>query len=324
LPANPGIRVKGLKGCTDVEWQGQRQNVWVDVESPTPEQIEDLRRHFAFNHLALEDALQIGHWGRFEAYQEHLFLIFRTLAEPEDVTDRTERISIFLFPDQNALVTIRNEPVTYLEAIWKETNSFSERSPMDIIYALLQRGTDTFFTYLDELEERTDDIERRVFASQTGKRLTNPPGQSQPLYEEIFALKQTMINARRLASSGRENIAQFSRHAVTVSPEGAIYLRDVVDHLARVYDGLDTARDVQGSLLDVHLNVQNQRLNEVMRTLTTVSTIFLPLTFIAGIWGMNFEFQPEFNWRFGYAMAWTVFVIVGVSLMLYFKRRGWW
>jgi magnesium transporter len=133
-----------------------------------------------------------------------------------------------------------------------------------------------------------------------------------------------MNSARKGVSNARENVAQFSRHAAELSPEGGLYLRDVADHLARVYGGLDAARELLGGLLEVYLGVENQRLNEVIRTLTTVSTIFLPLTFLAGVWGMNFEFEPEFEWRYGYPFAWICFSLVSGLLLWYFKRKKWW
>lgn len=331
LLPQPGIRVKNLQACESEVWRGQAEHVWIDVESPSREQVQELGRHFAFNKLALEDALEEEHWSRFERYPEHLFLIFVTLAEPEAVTERTEEIDIFWFPEQHALVTFRNEPVTYLEAVWAEMDSFSGRTPMDILYALLQRGTDTFFTFLDELEDRTEEMERRLFDGpassppaddSAGDTTSSAPGQ--PLFQEIFALRRTLIATRKRVSSARENVAQFARHAAEPSPEGALYLRDVEDHLTRVYSSLEAAREVLGGLLEVYLSVENQRLNAVIRTLTTVSTIFLPLTFLAGVWGMNFEHEPEFGWRYGYLFAWTCFIAVGGLLLWYFKRKRWW
>jgi magnesium transporter len=318
VPERPGVRVKRLDACTDEIWTGQNNNVWIDVETPTPADLSSLSSVFMINALALEDALERGHWSKFEVYPEHVFLIFRTLAEPEDVTDRTERVSFFWYPQQNTLMTLRNEPVTYLENVWLEMNSRKNRSPVDILYALLQRGTDTFFTFVDELEECTDDLEQRVFTGRFS------PGVVASFASEVFDLKHTMIQARRLASGARESIAQFARHATMLSPEGAILLRDVTDHLARVYDGLDSARDVLTSLLDVHLSVQSNRMNEVMKTLTIVSTVFLPLTFMAGVWGMNFKFMPELGWPLGYFFAILMFLLVGVGFAWYFKRRGWW
>jgi magnesium transporter len=129
------------------------------------------------------------------------------------------------------------------------------------------------------------------------------------------------LAARRLASGARESVAQFSRF---LPAEAQMFTRDVVDHLARVYEGLDSERDALSTLLDVHLTVQSNRMNEVMKTLTTVSTIFLPLTFLAGVWGMNFKFMPELESPWGYLMAWGVFAAVGLLLAMIFKRRGWW
>jgi magnesium transporter len=315
LASQPGIRVKCLEQCQSIEL-GRNKRVWIDVEVPTPEEVEKLKSLFTLHPLALEDALEKGHWSKFESYAEHLFLIFRTLAEPEDVTERTERISVFWFPELETLVTIRNEPVTYLEGVWHEFQTRSAVRAVDVLYALLDRGTDTFFTFLDELETMTDALEERVFASRQVPTTT--------FFSEVFELKHTMIHARRLVSGAREAIGQFSRHVTVLEPSAAMYLRDVGDHLTRIYDGLDTSRDVLSSLLDVHLSVQSNRMNEVMKTLTTMSSIFLPLTFLAGVWGMNFKFMPELEDPLGYVFAWVMFAVAGMSLAVYFKWRKWW
>ncbi len=313
VPARAGIRVKCLESCTNIELK-RNTRVWVDVETPSSNDLSKLGEIFKINDFALEDALERGHWSRFEAYPEHLFLIFRTLAEPEDVTDRTERVSLFWFPDLDSILTVRNEPVTYLENVWNEFQVRSAVRVIDVAYTILDRGTDTFFTFLDELETRTDFLEEGVFASQSVK--------SEEFFTEVFELKHTMIAARRLVSGAREAVAQCSRHVANV--EGAMYLRDVSDHLTRCYDGLDSSRDVLSSLLDVHVSVQSNRMNEVMKTLTTVSTIFLPLTFLAGVWGMNFEFIPELQWRYGYLFAWMMFGAAALGFAVYFKWRKWW
>lgn len=321
----PGIRVKDLVRGQDERWDAQSRLVWVDVETPSPEQVAGLARVFAFNPLALEDALQAGHWGKFEVYPEHAFLIFRTLAEPENLIERTERVSVFWYPDLDSLVTVRNEPVTYLEVVWNEFDRMTDRQPIHVLHALLERGADTFFEFLDALEDRTDGLEREVFAAMPARqRRAGRLDPVQAFATEVFELRATMIQARRLVSSARESVAQFSRRAGDISPDGAILLRDVSDHFTRVYDGLDSARDTMAGLLDVHLNVQSNRMNEVMKTLTTLSAIFLPLTFLAGVWGMNFEGMPELRWSFGYGLAWLVFLAVGVGLAAYFRRRGWW
>jgi magnesium transporter len=315
VPPSPGIRVKCLNQSQSIAL-ARTKRVWIDVETPSTTEVLTLQTMFRLNPLALEDALEKGHWSKFEAYSEHLFLIFRTLAEPEDVTDRTERISVFWFPELETLLTIRNEPVTYLEAVWNEFGSRQNLRVADVLYALLDRGTDTFFTFLDELENRTDQLEERVF--------TPRQQSSQGFFAEVFELKHTMIHTRRLVSGAREAIAQFSRHVTALEPNTAMYLRDVGDHLTRSYDGLDSSRDVLSSLLDVHLSVQSNRMNEVMKTLTTMSSIFLPLTFLAGVWGMNFKLMPELEEPWGYAFAWAMFILSGLGFAAYFKWRKWW
>ena len=315
LPVQAGIRVKCLDKCSDVPLE-RTQRVWIDVESPSIDEVAKLKAMFSLNPLALEDALEKGHWSKFESYPEHLFLIFRTLAEPEDVTERTERISVFWFPQAQTLLTIRNEPVTYLEAVWNEFIGRSDIRAVGVLYALLDRGTDTFFTFLDELETMTDELEERVFAPRQ-------VGTTQ-FFSEVFELKHTMIRARRLVSGAREAVAQFSRHVTTLEPNAAMYLRDIGDHLTRIYDGLDSSRDVLSSLLDVHLSVQSNRMNEVMKTLTTMSSIFLPLTFLAGVWGMNYKIMPELDQPWGYAFAWAMFILAGAAFAAYFKWRKWW
>lgn len=290
--------------------------LWVDVESPSPGDLEELQKYLKLNHLALEDALETGQWSRFEVYTEHLFLVFRTLAEPEDLTDRTERISVFWYPELETVLTFRNEPVTYLEAVWKEIGNRATANAIDVLYAVLDRGTDTFFTFIDELEENTDELEERALSAQQIS--------SRDFLTDVFALKHVMIHARRLVSGARESVAQLSRHAGGIDNGSAMYIRDVSDHLARIYDGLDSARETLGSLLDVHLSVQSNRMNEVMKTLTTVSAIFLPLTFLAGVWGMNFEFMPELKQIWGYPFAWGSFALIALALSTYFKWRKWW
>ncbi|MEY4532142.1 MAG: hypothetical protein RLZZ156_2865 [Deinococcota bacterium] len=315
LAPSPGIRVKCLEQCSNIEL-GRTKRVWIDVEVPNTDEVTKLKSMFTLHPLALEDALEKGHWSKFESYTEHLFLIFRTLAEPEDVTERTERISVFWFPELETLLTIRLEPVTYLESVWNEFQTRADARAVDVLYALLDRGTDTFFTFLDELETMTDELEERVFALHQVPTTT--------FFNEVFELKHTMIRARRLVSGAREAIGQFSRHVTALEPSAAMYLRDVGDHLTRIYDGLDTSRDVLSSLLDVHLSVQSNRMNEVMKTLTTMSSIFLPLTFLAGVWGMNFKFMPELEAPWGYIFAWSMFFVAGISLAVYFKWRKWW
>ncbi len=295
-----------------LEWNGENEHIWIDVDSPTPEELSRLRDAFDFNELALGDALEVGHWSHFEAYPEHTTLILRTLAEAQTCGDRTERVSYFWYENARAMVTIHLEPIEYLERIWDETLHGVGRTPDRIFSALLMKGADTFFDYADALEDVTDTLEETVFTARSQAQFV----------KEIFRYKHQIMDVRRLASNARESVAALSRHG---GDSGlSVYYRDVVDTLSRVYESLDSGREVLSSLLDVHLTVQSNRMNEVMKTLTTVSTIFLPLTFMAGVWGMNFHNMPELSQPWGYAAALLSMLVVAVGLAVYFKRRGWW
>lgn len=282
--------------------------VWVDAREPTPQEVAALRASLSLNEFALEDALERGHWSRYERYPEHEFVVLRTLAEPEDKDTRTERVSMFW--TDHALLTVTNEEVTYLERVRGERRTGIGR-PEDVVYELLDHASDTFFEYADTLREHTDDLEERLFTARGG----------QDFAREVFDLKHCASGARRLVNGARDVSVALSRGANTAD---AVRFRDVQSNLARVSDTLDSLREVLSSTLDVHLNVQNQRMNEIVKTLTTVSTLFLPLTFLAGVWGMNFRFMPELEWRYGYALAWGSMLLVALGLMAYFKRRGWW
>lgn len=303
------IRAKTLTG-SDLEWTGQTRQVWVDAQAVTPQELERLRAAFALNRLAVEDALERGHWSRAEGYPEHTFITIRSFARPAEVDEFTERVSIFLYPE--AVLTLSSQATLALEAVWRQVGREHVNTPSELVYELLDQTADTFFVLADALETRVDALEERVFRQPR----ENPVG-------DVFDLKHLLAQARRLSSDAREATAVLVRHE-SAHPADLVRYRDAQDSFTRAASRLDTLRDHLTGLLDLHLNLQSQRMNEVMRTLTTVSVIFLPLTFLAGVWGMNFARMPELAWRDGYPLAWASFLLLGGLLAYLFKRRGWW
>ncbi|CAM3937218.1 magnesium transporter CorA family protein [Deinococcus marmoris] len=304
------IRAKHLASGEALEWMGQTQGVWVDVQDVTPPELARLQAAFALNELALEDVLEHGHWSRAEQYPEHTFITVRSFSHPDKEDEDTERISIFGFTD--AALTFSTNGTAALRNVWALVGRENVNLPAEVTYELLDHTADTFFTLAEALERRTDALEEQVFKN----RRDNP-------VPDIFEVKHLLSQGRRLASDAREAAALLGRHA-TATPADLVRYRDAQDSFTRAASHLDGLRDFLTSLLDLHLNLQNQRMNEVMRTLTAVSVIFLPLTFLAGVWGMNFRAMPELEWPLGYAVAWGSFLLIGGLLALYFKRRGWW
>ncbi|GGS00858.1 magnesium transporter CorA family protein [Deinococcus sedimenti] len=304
------IRARRLSDGQDFPWNGEHDNVWVDTQDPTPDELAALRAAFPLNRLALEDALERGHWSRAEAYPEHAFITVRSYVNPAQADEFTERLSVFTFG--SAVLTHSPGGTGALDSVWNLVGRDSVNTAQEVTYELLDHTADTFFTAADALEARVDDLEERVF-----QRVRENP------VPAVFELKHLVSQARRLATDAREATALLGRHA-NCTPADLVRYRDVQDSFTRAAGRFDTLRDLLTNLLDLHLNLQSQRMNEVMRTLTAVSVIFLPLTFLAGVWGMNFEFMPELKSPFGYALAWGTFLLIGGALSVYFKRRGWW
>lgn len=288
------------------------QGCWIDACEPDDGEITQLRSALALNDLALEDTLQRGHWSRFEQYPEHAFLIARTLEQPDQIDSPTERVSMFW--TERVLLTMTNEKVPYLELVWRDCQRGRIDRPQQIVHDLLDHAADTFFVHADALHDYVDDLEEQVF-DQT--RRDDGSG----FVRTVFDHKHRIMSTRRLVGGLSDATHGAARASGT---EDALHFRDVHADLNRVSDLLDSSREVLASVLDVHLTVQSNRMNEVMKTLATVSTVFLPLTFLAGVWGMNFTNIPELDWRYGYAFAWTIMLMVAGALAAYFRRRGWW
>jgi len=285
------------------------EGAWVDVEAPTDGELATLKERYRLNPLALEDALEIGHWSRFERYPEHLFLILRTLETPQLPKSRTERVSYFYFPQQEVLLTFRNEPVNYLEQEW---NAFYPCPPIVLWQRLLGRGVETFFEYVDGLSDRIEQMEEESL-----------PGDTPTLPRTVFEVRREVLATRHLASQAREALSHLER-LPEIGPEAYLF-RDLTDRMVRVYEGLDAARESLSGALEVHLSAQNNRLNQVVQRLTVISTLFLPLTLWAGIYGTNVKL-PEYNWPepFGAIFLWSGLLLIGGSLAWWMKRQGWW
>ncbi|RJF72223.1 magnesium transporter [Deinococcus cavernae] len=304
------IRAKCLSTGQELTWTGQITDVWVDTQDPTPQELYALQAAFPFNRFALEDALERGHWSRAEQYPEHAFITIRSYAAPETADEFTERVSLFVF--REAVVSHSMHGTLALNRVWALTGRDSVNTPQEVTYEVLDHTADTFFVLADTLEAQVDDLEENVFRSTRQSRVA-----------DVFDLKHLIGPARRLASDAREAAALLGRHA-SAAPADLVRYRDAQDSFTRAVSRFEALREHLTSLLDLHLSLQGQRMNEVMRTLTAVSVIFLPLTFLAGVWGMNFEHMPELRSPLGYAFAWTCFIGIGAALAYSFKRRGWW
>jgi magnesium transporter len=183
-----------------------------------------------------------------------------------------------------------------------------------LCYTILDQLVDEYMPLLDMMDEEIDVLEDEVV-------LKKP---KPDVLERILSLKHSILSLRRIIAPQREVMNRLSRDDLAqIADQHRIYYRDIYDHLVRVHDLSESIRDVVTGALDTYLSATSNRLNEIMKALTLVSTIFLPLSFIAGIYGMNFEYFPEIHWRYGYLYVWTVFILIVGGMLWYFRRRGW-
>jgi magnesium transporter len=288
--------------------------VWLDVHEPTEEKLELLAKEFGFHELAIEDSLQPHQRPKIEQYDTYFFLVaYGVSVEDKGLVEH----EVAAFVGRNYLVTVRKAPAFDLQPVakrWEAHEELAAEGGGYLLYVLLDEIVDGYFTAMDHYEDRGEDVEDKVFGGVVNSEVQN----------EIFSLKKDLVHFRRTMSPLREVLDVLQRRTVdVVTPALEPYYRDVYDHVLRATDFLDSLRDILSSALEASLAVISNRLNEVMKSLTSWGAIILVPTLIAGIYGMNFRHMPELQWYFGYPFALGLMVLSGLMLHRAFKRRGW-
>jgi magnesium transporter len=291
--------------------------VWLDIAGSPDDiarSIPVLREEFGFHELALEDCVHPHQRPKIEQYETYFFLVaYGATVVEGGLVDH----EMAMFVGHNYLVTVRKDPPLDLKPVLKRWDAHSKLAAEGggyLLYILLDEIVDGYFDVLDSYEGRIEEIEDRVFAGrdQTGTQ------------NEIFRVKKELITFRRAMAPLREVLDVMQRRTVDVVTERLEpYYRDVYDHVLRATDFLDGVRDILSSSLDANLAVVSNRLNEVVKSLTSWAAIILVPTLIAGIYGMNFEHMPELHWLFGYPFALGLMAASALILYRVFKRRDW-
>lgn len=289
--------------------------VWVDLLAPTHEEFEWLGREFNFHPLSLEDCQKTHQRPKIEEYRGYYFVVLYEVAVVGDRrTLELRELNIFL--GRNFLVTVHSQPVRAIETaarLWPEWLDRAEAGPGLVAYLLIDAVVDDYFPLLDDMAERMDEMEDQIF------------GDFQPgTIEEIFRAKKHLVFLRRAISPLRDVFNTIlRREQPIVSRETHVYFQDIFDHLIRVADQIDALRDMLGATMDAYLSVSGNRMNIVMKRLTTISTILMSVTLVAGIYGMNFDVMPELKWRYGYVYALGSMVAIGIAIYFYFRKIKW-
>jgi magnesium transporter len=288
--------------------------VWVDVADPTSEDFEELAKEFGFHALSIEDCRNEHQRPKVEEFQGYYFIV---LYEAELVMGRhLELRELNIFLGKNFLVTVHSQPIRTIEIaerLWRGWTDLAERGTGLLAYLLIDTIVDDYMPLLDSLSDRMDELEDQIFVDFKAEAL-----------EEIFRIKKELLFLRRSVTPLRDVFNTLLRREQQIfSRETHVYFQDVFDHLIRVADTIDTLRDLLGAIMDAYLSVSANRMNVVMKRLTSISTILMSVTLIAGIYGMNFDFMPELKWRFGYVGALGSMLLIGIAIFLYFRKIKW-
>jgi magnesium transporter len=292
--------------------------VWVSLEQPTHEELyQVLGDVFHFHPLAIEDCESTGfQTPKVDDYGNYLFIVVMALLADHDRSLlSSEEFDIFL--GKNYVVSSFSSPkITAVEKLLtrlKRDERLQTNGADFLCHALIDMIVDDYSPPLEALEDELEAMEDRVLAQPQQETL-----------EKILQLKHATISVRRVIAPLREVINHLTREDYPmIDHQSVLYFRDIYDHLVRTYDWIDILRDMATNALEVYLNATSLRLNAVMKALTIVSTIFLPLSFVAGVYGMNFHYMPELSWKWGYPLVWVVFLLIAGGMLLFFKKRKW-
>jgi magnesium transporter len=290
---------------------------WINIDGlHQVEILEKLGECYGFHPLVLEDILNTDQRPKIEDYGEYLYVVLKMLDQSNQSNEiLTEQISVIL--GQSFVISFQEKEGDVFDPIRERIRSGKGRirkmGADYLAYALLDSIVDNYFIVMEKLGERIEFLEEELVKRPIPETL-----------QTIHHLKREMIFFRKAVWPLREVIGSLERGELPLVKETTrIYLRDVYDHTIQVIDTIETFRDMVSGMLDIYLSSVSNRLNAVMKVLTIIATIFMPLTFIAGIYGMNFKHMPELEWRWGYPTVWIAVILIGVSMLIYFKKKGW-
>ncbi len=286
--------------------------VWLDVAAPTDDDLNWLAREYNFHPLAIEDCRHFDQRAKVEPYDGYLFISVDAVTRQNGELVAQE-MEVFLGADY--LITVHREPLAVIEAMrarcLADSRTSAYRADM-LLYQIVDQMVDAFFPLLDEIEDEIDELEDVILEHAT-----------QATMQRIFALKQQLVYLRKMVAPMREamNALAGTRYEL-INLRTAVYYRDVYDHLVRIYDLIETSRDLLGNALDAYLSTVSNRLNEVMKRLTLLTTIFMPISFLVGFGGMNFT-QLPFDNPIAFGVMIGLLIIVPIGMMIWFWRSKW-
>jgi magnesium transporter len=262
----------------------------------------------------LEDIIS-EHQPKVEEYDDYLFFTLKMLYRIEDGEIDYEQISFVL--GKNYLLSFQEKEGDFFGAfrdrIRLDQGRVRKKGADYLLYRLIDIIVDNYYTVLDEIGQQIENIEDQIYKGHTGNE-----------FRKIQRLKKELIFLRKALYPLRDAMSKLIKdESGFIESTNTRYFNDVYNHVAHLIDSLDTYKDLTSGLMDIYINTQNTRMNEVMKVLTVISTIFIPLTFIVGVYGMNFDFMPELHWAVGYGIVWGVMILVTIAMIFFFRYKKW-
>lgn len=301
-----GLRLCTAPGCVS----------WVNVNGiHDPEIIRNVGEAFGIHSLVLEDVLNTDHRPKVEPFEDHVFFTMKMMWFEADGNLEAEQVSIIF--GNHYVISFQERKGDLFdptrERIRQNTGVVRKKGADFLVYRLIDIVVDNYFVIMERFDEKLDDLEERITADTEGDHMA-----------EIQEVKREMLRLRRSLLPLREAVGGLEKGITgLVIKNNQKYFKDVHDHLVQLSDSLESNREVLGMLMDLYLANMNNRMNNVMKVLTVVSTVFMPLTFIVGIYGMNFEYMPELGWRNGYFAVLAIMALMAMLMLMFFRRRRW-
>ncbi|WP_026838463.1 magnesium/cobalt transporter CorA [Gillisia sp. JM1] len=299
------------------KFENEENITWINVDglSNTAE-IEKLGKYYKLHPLIIEDIVNTNQRPKIDEYQDYLFIVAKMLYHKENGILEHEHISIVIGKDH--VLTFQEADGDVFNAVRERlTNSkgrLRNSGPDYLVFALLDAIIDNYFVVIEEISDKIETLEEQLFTAQPNDDITF----------EIQELKRTVLRIRRAVFPLREVISRLEKIDSTLIQEKTLnYIRDLYDHIIQVSENIEIYREMTWGLMDMYMTTISNKMNEVMKVLTIMASIFIPLTFMAGIYGMNFEYMPELQWKYSYYVLWGLMILVFLGMILYFKRKKW-
>ncbi|MFC4099833.1 magnesium/cobalt transporter CorA [Paenibacillus xanthanilyticus] len=283
---------------------------WVDFSEPTEREAKLLGSHFRFHPLAIEDCMHLLQRPKMDHYDDVHFLVMHAI-QPETLA--AHEVNLFIGP--RYIVTFHHRPLREIDEAWSkigDQQKGKDRGPLYAAYVVMDKLVDEYFPGMYSLEDQLSELES---ASSIG---------NESWMNQVFEIRNKLLKLRRTILPMRDLLYRLlNTERIDQLRSQLVYFKDIHDHLLKLADMLESNREITADLRDSYISLNAHRMNTIMKTLTVITTIFMPLTFIAGLYGMNFAHMPELEWRWGYGAVLLVMASLGIGMYGWFRRKGW-